>query len=93
MNQQDRHFALIDTNSGCIWWVGSAKSPEEACQQAHKETGNIHTKFRWVFECRGNGYFVFETVAGFEVDDGQSEEAIAAVEVMPYLGLYAPIDA
>ena len=81
-------FATIDLNSGFVWWIGDAEDPADACARSHAETGNTQAEF---VECRGTDgatYAVHEVPAGFDVEDGQQADAIAATEAHPFAGYF-----
>ena len=84
-----RRYALIDADSGYVWWVGDAESPEAACTAATLETGGDERTYQRVeLRALGDGYRVYEAPAGFDVDDGQNRTAIERVEAMPFVGRY-----
>lgn len=93
VNGHDKRYALIDTNSGFVWWVGDAASPEEACKKADIDTGGeFRGEYRHIgwysYKSGMDGYVVYEVPACFEVNDGQDQEEIATVESMTSIGLH-----
>lgn len=88
---QTQRFAVIDNDAGLIWWCGDAESAEAACQAADLTGGEVRGQYRWAPKNSGeHGYFVYQAPEGFEVNDGSDSTEIAAVEAMPFLGLYVP---
>lgn len=82
-------FAVIDTNTGFVWYVGDAASPEAACAQATQETtGERHEYAKVSPREAGDGYLVYAAPAGFEVDDGQHASEIERVEALPLVGRF-----
>lgn len=90
-------YALIDTNSGYVWWTGEADTPEAACAVAHYETGNAYTEApEWSDAGKyaaGNAYDVYEANADYECErGGDDRDEIAAVEAMPFVGRFKHCD-
>lgn len=88
-------FALIDNNSGFIWWTGAAASPEAACAAATLDYGMDVVQYEHAYSLASNegGYHVHAAPAGFAVIDGQNAEAINTVSAMPLIGKYRAITA
>ncbi len=88
------NYTIIDTNSGFVWWCGTATDSETACYAAddeckgRDEDGYYEMCAEEVRDSRGI-YDVRIAPPGYTVDDGQDPDAIAAVEAMPRAGLYA----
>ena len=90
----NKNFAIIDNASGLIWWTGAAASPEAACAAATLETGGDVATYESTYQFDGaSGYFVYEAPAGFNVDDGTDQAAIAEVSAMPLIGKYREVSA
>ena len=90
----NKTFALIDNASGYIWLVCAAESAEAACAAATTETGGDVAQYEQVNQLAGNegGYIVYEAPAGFDVQDGQSQDEIASVSAMPLIGKFRAIN-
>lgn len=81
-------YALIETGSGFVWWVGEAADPIDACRKADREIDPSEAAVRTYREVTryesthssDGGYLVFEVPAGFDVDNGQDSAEIEAVE-------------
>ena len=81
-------YALIDDNTGYVWGVTDATDPAAACRVIDE---SLH-EFGRTYEDHGprsgserttrGGSVVYEAPAGFDVEDGQDAEQIAAVEAL-----------
>lgn len=87
-------YALIDTFSGFVWYVGHAASPEQVCADADLVIGNEHRKYAATHQLAANesGYQVYAAPAGFTCDDGSEQANIDAVAAMPLIGLYHAVE-
>lgn len=87
-----QNFALIDLNSGFVWWVGQADSAADACMRADADIdqprGEYHAVTRSEINSTAGGYSVKLAPAGFDVQDGQNAAEIAAVDALPLAGFY-----
>lgn len=87
-------YALIDENSGYVWWVGDADTPEAACEKAAWEVNAEDQRYeRDQFPHIGQlgRFHVYAVPQGFDVEDGRDDEAIAATQKHPRVGVYAEI--
>lgn len=87
-------FALIELNSGFVWWVGDADGAIQACQRSDDDTGNTNRAGEFQPISRGEisstagGYAVHLAPAGFDVQDGQDPDAITLTDALPLAGYY-----
>lgn len=88
-------YATIDLNSGYVWWVGVADSPEAACAASDAEGGEYGHEYGAITstEARrstGGGYAVYAAPDGFAllVQDGQDDDEIARVSALPLVGYF-----
>lgn len=93
MSATTRRFATIELNSGYVWWVGDAADEIDACLQSDAEgQAQIEGEYRRITASEINntdgGYAVYEAPAGFDVNNGQDEDEIAAVSALPLVGYY-----
>jgi hypothetical protein len=87
-------FALIDNDSGIIWWVGKAGCAEYACEIATRETSGESKVFEEYPRERSNGgggFWVYETPDDFTCNDGKDQQQINAVSAMPLVGYYRAV--
>lgn len=85
------NYALIETNSGYVWWAGKADTPEDACAKAHMEGGEVATYAQTsdrIENTTEGGFLVYQAPEGFCCTDGQDQEQIDAVSAMPLIGRY-----
>lgn len=87
-------YALIDLESGYVWHVCDAETPEAACTLATAETGGM-AGVRYVPTTRagaGNysssGYSVHIAPAGYDCRDGRDRDTIRQVWEMPSAGAF-----
>ena len=87
-------FALIELNSGFIWHVCDAESPEAACCSADREAdytrqhGEYQEISRSDLRTSAGGYAVHQAPACYVCDDDQDADEIAEVGAMPLVGYY-----
>lgn len=91
--QTTRRFATIEINSGYVWWVGDAVDEIDACRKSDAEgQSQVEGEYRRITASESSntdgGYVVYEAPAGFDVNDGQDEDEIAAVSALPLAGYY-----
>lgn len=88
-------FATIELNSGYVWWVGHADSPEDACTQADEVSGlepRHHVEISRATMLDGHGgYAVYIVPEALDIDDGQAGDVIRAVRVHNLVGYYRAI--
>lgn len=94
-----QRFAIIESNTGYIWGVVDAETAPAACavcdaqvggdrgDGAYEEVGAAELR-----TTRG-GYDVRNAPAGFDVQNGQDRDEIAAVEALPRAGLFGWVNA
>lgn len=85
-------FALIDLNSGFVWHVCDADTPEAACTIADAECGG-DAGVRYTSAARQDAYAhgglaVHVAPAGYHCADGEDADQIAEVVAMPLAGYY-----
>lgn len=87
-----KNFALIELNSGFVWWVGEAETPADACMRADADIDQPRGDYDQIsaseIRSTAGGYAVHVAPVGFDVQDGQDREAIAAVSAMPLSGYF-----
>lgn len=89
-----QRFAIIESNSGFVWGVVDAESALAACSVVDNEiggrpaTGFYEPASESELRTTRVVYDVREAPEGFNVDDGQDPEQIAAVEALPRAGLF-----
>lgn len=91
-------YAVLETNSGYVWAVVDAQSPLDACYEADNRAGGSPEDFNGVgkyvevsvsdINTTKGHYDVREAPSGFDVQDGQDREQIAAVEALPRAGVF-----
>lgn len=87
-------YAILDTLSGYVWWVGTADDAVAACVAADEECGGRYVLGRYVEtserEARTSEsvYDVREAPSGFDVDDGTDRDEISRVEELPRVGFF-----
>ena len=88
-----KRYATIEQNSGFVWWVGEADSPEDACVKSHAEGDREAISFERKYgNNTAGGYAVYEVPADFDVDDGQDQRQIEATAAFPMVGVFIGID-
>ena len=95
-NRRDnmQRFAIIESNSGYVWGVVDAETAMAACAACDAEVGGDRGEGAYeevsASELRTTRgvYDVRTAPAGFDVQDGQDREEIAAVEAMPRAGVF-----
>lgn len=91
-------YAIIETNSGYVWGVVNAQSALDACTEVDKAVGGDPGEGWYQTVPAGEwntdrGYYdVRQAPEGFDVDDGQDREQIAAVNALPRVGMFQWID-
>ena len=86
-------YALIDDNSGYLWWTGTADSPEQACSHASLETGGLVARYERTHEnTSAAGYHVYEIEGDWSDADGQSQAWIDRATAGRFVGRYDPQD-
>jgi hypothetical protein len=87
-------FAIIESNSGFVWGVVDASDALAACIACDSEVGNRpeagHYEPADLADLRTTRgvYDVRTAPEGFDVQDGQDPEAIAAVNSLPRAGVF-----
>lgn len=91
MTANAKRYATIDLNSGYVWWVGDAESPEQACELSDMEGLDEPRQFVEVNRSQIDRatYAVYAVPADFTVTDGEGPEQISAVQAWPLVGLFA----
>jgi len=88
-------FALIELNSGFVWWVGDSNTCAGACERADRELGSIDRKYSKISQgdvrSGAGGFAVYAAPEGFDVGDGQHPADIAAVEALPLQGFFRAV--
>ncbi|HOW47358.1 MAG TPA: hypothetical protein PLB26_06860 [Rubrivivax sp.] len=86
-------FAILEPNSGYVWGVVDAESAIEACSVLDRKIGGRPDEGAYEpigdLDPSRDAYDVRLAPAGFDADDGQDPAAIAAVNAMPAVGLFA----
>ena len=82
---------MIDNYSGFVWDIVDADTPLDAVEKSDASRGDTDRTYevaigeRWMKESpMVNGYRVYLADDGFDVQDGQSWDAIEAVEKLPF---------
>ena len=92
-------FAVLESNSGFVWGVVDAESALAACAAVDADAGGMHEAGEYesvsVSELQTNRgvYDVRIAPAGFDVLDGQDQDAVAAVEALPRAGVFGWVSA
>jgi hypothetical protein len=93
-------FAIIESNTGYVWGVVDSHSSLQACyavdMQAggwHQEPGQYEQVSTSELRTTRGVYDVRIAPEGFDVQDGQNADEIAAVEALPRAGVYAWVPA
>ena len=89
-------YAIIETNSGFVWGVVESDSARQACYDVDAQAGTWR-QGEGEYQEVGQGatsttqgaYDVRIAPDGFDVQDGQDAEEIAAVELLPRAGVFA----
>ena len=88
-------YAIIDTNSGYVWGVVESDTARQACYDVdmqagswHEEAGEYQELSQGEIRSGRSLYDVRIAPEGFDVQDGQDADAIAAVDALPRAGLY-----
>ena len=76
-------YAAIEHNSGMIWGVAIAATPELACSMIHREAAGPSpaVEYERVDPIRdsGGGYHLYAVPADLTIDDGTDQAAIDAL--------------
>jgi hypothetical protein len=89
-----QRFAIIESNSGYVWGVVDAETALAACAACDAEVGGDRGEGAYeevsASELRTTRgvYDVRTAPAGFDVQDGQDRDEIAAVEALPRSGVF-----
>ena len=89
-----QRFAIIESNSGYVWGVVDAETALAACAACDAEVGGDRGEGAYeevsASEPRTTRgvYDVRMAPAGFDVQDGQDSDDIAAVEALPRAGRF-----
>jgi hypothetical protein len=83
-------YATFDLRTGFICWVGDAKDAKDACGKSDLEGGLPPGEYDRIAQSdvSGGGYAVLVVPAGYEVEDGQNDDAIEALRKHPLEGFY-----
>lgn len=81
-------YAMIDSYTGFVWGVRDAESPLEAAKAMDDSiqpgvTREYENGSAWDIRNGADGWFVYSAPDGFDVQDGQDKNQIAAVEALP----------
>lgn len=89
-----QRYAILESNTGYVWWVGEAESPLAACYAMSAEVGSQDRDdedgaYEEAADRRaGDVLDVRLAPAGFDVRDGQDEDAIADVQALEPAGVF-----
>jgi len=84
-------YVTVDTNSGYVWWVGDAESPEEACTKTDLETNLEASVYEQTNTDHADGFFVYTAPANFDCADGRDQASIDAVSAFPRVGRFVKV--
>lgn len=82
-------YAIIEHESGYIWWVGDAADPIDACRKCDRDNLLPADDYKYQEISRPAPalfctlYHVHAAPDGYDVDDGQNAAAIRAVRTLP----------
>ena len=92
-------YAIIETNSGFVWGVVESATARQACYDVDMQAGGWHEEAGEYQEAGASDlrttrgvYDVRIAPKGFDVQDGQDADAIAAVNAMPRAGIYGWVE-
>lgn len=94
-----QRFAILESNSGYVWGVVNAETALAACAECDREVGG--DRGEGAYESVSVGelnttrgvYDVRIAPEGFDVQDGQDRDEIAAVDALPRAGLFGWVSA
>ena len=91
-----QRYALIESNTGYVWGVVNAETALAACAECDRQAyGGPVCEGAYEYADVGDRHTYDVRIApeGFDVQDGQDSDAIAAVDAMPRADLFVWVPA
>lgn len=94
-----KKYAAIELNTGFVWGVTSAATPEDACAaiqrdaDGSRETATFEKISKSEINTSAGGFALYVADADFDVMDGQNPKEIEKTEALPLVGYYREVQA
>ena len=93
-----KKFAAIELNTGYVWGVTSAETPELACSAIQAEAdgsreASVFVEISKSDASTASGFAIYAVDDGFEVLDGQASDEIEKTESFPLVGYFREVAA
>ena len=94
-----KRFAILESNTGYVWGVVDAETALAACAECDRKISGTRGDGEYESVSAGDlsttrgGYDVRIAPEGFDVQNGQDSDEIAAVDAMPRAGLFGWVSA
>lgn len=89
-----KKYAAVDLNSGFVWGVASAVTPEAACAaiaseaDSHREFLDFESISNYEVRETSGGFAVYAVDENYEVQDGAAAGEIAKTKAFPLVGYF-----
>ena len=97
INVMTKKYAAIELNSGFVWGVTSAETPEAACAAIQSEATGFREAFTFESISKSDanttagGFALYEVAENFDVQDGQAIDEIEKTKAYPLTGYFREV--